>query len=238
MNAHAQSKPEPKTINEMILKEVSTLLFNLGTDDASLLGGLDQWTRRRVVSNIMAKTELVLESANPVEHCYQNLIREIDLEAEMGVLLANDEIGPDSLRQMCEEPGVSGELYHEMERFAPTMFDDEYRHSAGDLDLVWASVQARFDRAQLEADVSEVIMQFFVDSSEAARDMSTAMRSMFYAFHEEGIRRQFDLPSLLDERETHDLFVMVSELLVRAGSYEDRTDSIAARTGAYYIPLS
>ena len=44
-------------------------------------------------------------------------------------------------------------------------------------------------------------------------------------------RRQFDLPSLLDDRQTHDLFIMVSELMNRAGSYEDRIDAIGRIAG-------
>jgi hypothetical protein len=59
--------------------------------------------------------------------------------------------------------------------------------------------------------------------------MTQALRSLFYSFYEEGIRRQFDLPSLLDEPEARDLFVMVSGLMMRAGSYEDRATLIQSR---------
>lgn len=229
MNANTEAETEPSSISHTVRKAVTTLMFDLIADEASLLGGLDRWTQRRVVADVMAKTQLVLESGDPVEHCYQNLIREIDFEAEMGVLLANSVVGPDALKKLCDDPGVSGELYKEMVRIAPIMFPDEHEHSNGDLDLVWASVQARYDRARLEAEVSELVMQFLVDSSESAGDMSAALRSMFYAFHEDGVRRQFDMSSLLDDREMRDLFIMVSELIDRAGSYEDRTDAIAAR---------
>ena len=231
MNASTKTEPEPNSLHHTIRDAVATLMLNLVADETSLLGGLDRWTQRRVVADITAKTDLALESGDPVEHCYQNLIREIDFEAEMGVLLANSVVGPETLKQMCDDPGVSGELYEEMDRIAPLMFADEYTHSDGDLDLVWASIQARYDRARLEAEVSELIMQFLADSAEGARDISNALRSMFYAFHEDGIRRQFDMSSLLDEREMRDLFIMVSELIDRAGSYEDRTDAIAGRAG-------
>ena len=118
----------------------------------------------------------------------------------MGVLLANEITGPESLQRMCADPGVSGELYREMKRFAPVMFADEYERSNADLDLVWASVQARYDRARLESEASELIMQFMLDSAEHTHDMSSALRSMFFSFHEDGIRRQFSLPSLLGRR--------------------------------------
>jgi len=229
MIARLKTDSHSNTLDHLIREAVTTMLFQLIADEASPIGGLDRWSQRRIVSEITAKTRLVLESADPVEHCYQNLIREIDAEAEMGVLLANDMLGPDSLKAMCEDPGVSGELYREMERIAPVMFASEYERSNCDLDLVWASVQSRYDRARIESETSELIMQFLMDNADHTYDMSSALRSMFYSFHEDGIRRQFELGSLLDEREMHDLFIMVSDLMDRAGSYESRTATIAAK---------
>lgn len=228
MNIGLHNKSESRSFNEVVREAVTELLSRRMADKLSLLGGLDRWTRNRIAADISAKTDLVLESGNSVEHCYQNLIREIDVEAEMGVLLANDMLAPAALKEMISDPGVSGELYREMERIAPIMFEDEYKHSNG-LDLVWSTVQAGYDRAHLEAEVSELIMQFLMDSAASTGDMSNALRSMFYSFHEDGIRRQFDMNSLLDEREMQDLFLMVSELIERAGSYEDRIETITAR---------
>lgn len=218
MNARLNTRHEPRSFDDVVRDTVSTLLSKLIADKSSPLGGLDRWTQRRMVAEITAKTNHVLASSDPIEHCYQNLIREIDSEAEMGVLLANDLLGSDALRQMCDDPGVSGELYREHKRIAPIMFADEYARWNGDLDLVWASVQARYDRSYLEAEVSELIMRFLIDDADVAHDMSNALRSMFYAFREDGIRRQLDMPSLLDEREMRDLSIMVSELVARAGS--------------------
>lgn len=239
MNARLDTKSEALSFDEVVRDAVTTLLSTRMADESTLLGGLDRWTQNRIAADILAKTDLVLESSDPVENCYQNLIREIEGEAEMGVLLANDVLGPVALKAMINDPGVSGELYREMERIAPVMFEDEYKHSDGDLDLVWSSVQAGFDRAHLEADASELIMRFLIDSADSTNDMSNALRSMFYAFHEDGIRRQFNMTSLLDERETHDLFVMVSELIDRTGHHEGRFDAIAARASMLQpYPLS
>lgn len=217
MNANSTKTLRTNTLEDTIREAVSTLLSNLVADEASLLGGLDGWTQRRVVTEISAKVNAVLESSDPARHCYQDLIRDIDSEAQMGVLLANSLIGPDDLRHLCIEPGVSGELYSEMERIAPVIFAAELEQADGDLDLVWESVQAQYDRSRLEADVSELIMRFFLDSADSAHDMTNALRSMFYEFHEAGIRRQLDMASLLDEREMHDLVIMVSELIYGAG---------------------
>lgn len=229
MNANIDSKPELSAFADMIRESVFTLLFNLMAEKSGLLGRLDQCSQRRVLDDMMAKTELVLESRDPAEHCYENLIREIDCEAEMGVLLADKAVGPDALERVCEEPGVSGELRHQMERIAPIMFPDEYKHSDCDLDIVWASVQALYDRARLDAEVSEHIMEFFVDTAGSVRDMTDGLRSTFYAFHEDGIRRQCDMSSLLDEHEMRGLAVLVSKLIARASSYEDRIETIRWR---------
>ena len=218
MNAILKFESHSKTLDQLVMEAVTTMLFEQIADESSPIGGLDHWTQQRIVGEITEKTHRVLNSTDPVEHCYRNLILEIDQEAEMGVLLANEVLGSDALKLMCEDPGVSGELHREMGRFAPVMFADEYERSNADLDLVWASVQARYDRARLESEASELIMQFLLDSAEHTYDMSSALRSMFFSFHEDGVRRQFSLPTLLDEHETRDLLIMVSELFDRAGN--------------------
>jgi hypothetical protein len=220
MNAILKPESQSNTLDQLVIDAVTTMLSERIADRSSPMGGMDRWTQQRIVAEITEKASRVLESSDPVEHCYQNLIREIDLEAETGVLLANRVLGSDSLKLMCDDPGVSGELYRDMERIAPVMFADEYERSNADLNLVWAAVQAQYDRARLESESSELIMQFLIDSAEHTHDMSSALRSMFFSFHEDGIRRQFSLPSLLDERETRDLLIMVSDLVDRAGKHD------------------
>lgn len=220
MNAILKSETHSKSLDQLVIEAVTTMVSEQIANKSSPIGGMDRWTQQRIVAEITDKTNRVLASADPVEHCYQNLIREIDLEAETGVLLANKVLGPEFLMLMCDDPGVSGELHHEMKRIAPVMFADEYERSNADLDLVWAAVQARYDRARLESETSELIMQFLIDSAEHTHDMSSALRSMFFSFHEDGIRKQFSLPALLDERETRDLLIMVSDLVDRAGRHD------------------
>lgn len=231
MNASNDNEPSRFSTDEAVRSAIAAYVDELEASGSSPLNSLDRWTRRRIFAETSAKTKLVLDAGDRVEHCYQNLIREIDIEAEMGVLLANRLGGPNALRAMCEDPGVSGELLRKMDRIAPGMFTDEFEHSNGDLDLVWATVQARYDRARFEAETSGLMMAHFLDDDASVSDMTSALRSMFYSFHEECTRRQFDMTSLLDQREAHELYIMVSELMKRAGSYEDRVQAIGREAG-------
>jgi hypothetical protein len=65
-------------------------------------------------------------------------------------------------------------------------------------------------------------MRYLMDSGEASYDMTSAMRALLYTFHEDRVRRDCDLSSLLDARESRDLQVMVQELKIRSGSYDER----------------
>jgi len=164
-------------------------------------------------------------------HCYQNLIREIDIEAENGIYLVGTESQNGMLQRLADDPGVSGELHLEVPFVARSLFVDELEHSNKDMDLVWVTIQARYDRSQLDASVSELVMRFLLDSAEATDDMTNALRALMYSLHEDTIRRISDLPSLLDERESRDLLIMVVELEKRSGSYDERIRAICKRAG-------
>jgi hypothetical protein len=131
-----------------------------------------------------------------------------------------------------DEPGVSGDIHGAIEAIAPTVFPDEVAHSANDLDLVWITIQARHDRAHVDAMVSEIIMSHLMDDANAARDMTNAIRALQYSFHEDVVRRRCDLPRILDERDERDLLLMVTEMAQRSGSYEGRIAEITERAEA------
>ncbi len=211
---------------DAIRSRISAYLYPLYSKDEGLLGNLDHWTRRRITGENLAKLALVLDSEDPAESCYKDLIREIDTEAETGIYLVRSDSTPRHLRRLIDEPGVSGELHREITAIAPIMFADETDHSADDLDLVWVTIQACHDRAHVDATVSEIIMSFFLDDAESARDMSNAMRSLQYSFHEDVVRRRCNLPLILDDRDNRELLIMVSELALRSGSYQDRVAKI------------
>ena len=193
------------------------------------IGNLDKWTQMRIRNEIMAKLALLFEADDRAEHCYQNLIREIDVEAENGIYLVGTESQSDELRHLSKDPGVSGLLHFRIRSVAESMFADELEHSTDDLDLVWVTIQARYDRARLDASVSALVMSYLLDSATATDDMTQALRSLLYAFHEDLVRRVCDLDSVLDERESRDLLVMVLELERRCGSYDERIRAICKR---------
>ncbi|MDJ0906129.1 MAG: hypothetical protein QNI96_08940 [Woeseiaceae bacterium] len=214
--------------------QIATYLYEVYANDSGLLSNLDRWTQRRITEENMAKLALVFESDDPAEACYRDLIRELDTEAETGIYLARRGSPARHLKRVVDEPGVSGELYKEIDTIAPIAFADETAHSTEDLDLVWVTIEARHDRAHVDAAVSEIMMGHLMDDADAARDMSNAIRALQYAFHEDVVRRRCELPRLLDDRDERDLVIMVSEMTKRSGSYEDRAEEIRRMTESQF----
>ena len=219
-------KGNPFTLTNAIQSRVSSYLYDVYANDSGLLGDLDRWTQRRITDENMAKLALVMESDDPVEACYRDLIREIDSEAETGVFLVDEASDLDHLHQLADDPGLSGKLRHEMHIIGPVVFPDETARSRNDLDLVWITIKAYHDRAHVDARVSELIMSPLLDDAEAAADMVEALRSLMYSYHEDMIRRHCELPGLLDDRESKTIEIMTVELARRSGSYHERADHI------------
>ena len=196
------------------------------------LTGLDRWSIDRIMRENRAKAELVEEASDPIEHCFQNLIREIDAEAQVGVFLPIPARQAAQLRRLNGEPGITGRLDLDMPRIAPTIFAEEARRSGPDLDVVWRTISARFSRAHIEAETSELILMHLLESADDAADSADEFRAVFYAFHEDRIRRSFDLADQLDDASSRELVRRVAELGRRAGSYAERVDAIFRRAGS------
>ena len=227
------------SLPEAVQAAISEHLYGAFSDSDNLIGNLDRWTHQRITDENLAKVMLVLESSDPSEACYGDLIREIDSEAETGVFLVNQNAKPKHLRQLFDETGVSGELCQEIENIAPVLFPEEVARSPDNLDVVWANIQARHARAYLDASVSEIIMGFQMDDATAVQDMTSMMRSLAYTYHEDVLRRRCDLPLLLDDMEIRDLRTMMIELKERGGDYEERASEIRRTADSRYrIPLS
>jgi len=113
---------------ESIHAAASRFLYDAFTGDDGLLSNVDRWTQRRVTMENRTKIELAHASDDPVEHCYQNLIREVDAEAQSGIFLVGKNDPYASLGALAEEPGVSGELKDQVAYVAPTLFADARRH--------------------------------------------------------------------------------------------------------------
>jgi hypothetical protein len=229
MNASNTIRNKPIPLADAARAQVATYLYELFANHDGLLANLDRWTQRRITEENMAKLALVFESDDPAEACYRDLIREIDTEAEYGIYLANGDATRRHLSRVIDEPGVSGELGAQMETIARTMFPDEMAHSDNGLDLVWITIQARHDRAHVDAQISMIIMNHISGDAEMTVDMTNAMRSMQYGHHENVVRRCCDLNLLTDDRDERDLMIMVSELVARSGSYETRIAEIGER---------
>jgi len=214
---------------EAIHAAVSRFLYEAFSTEGGLLSNVDRWTQRKVTLENLTKIELAHAADDPVEYCYQNLVREIDSEAQMGIFLVHRDSADASLRQLAKEPGVSGELGGAVTDMAPVLFADALAHSNERLDLVWVTIRARFERARVDAEVSTIAMGTLMQDAEIAADMTGALRSLMYAFHEDAARQRCGLPSLLDDRQARELEVMISQLEARAGSYADRVAEITSR---------
>jgi len=218
-------------IEEAIRNAVSKHLYDAFCGADGEFGDVDKWTQRQIHAENMAKVELVLEADDSAEHCYQDLIREIDIEAENGIYLVGTELRNDALGRIADDPAVSGQLHVEIPSIAQAEFVDELGRSNDKMDRVWVTIKARYDRAHLDASVSELVMRFLLDSRDVTDDMTNAMRALLYSYHEDNVRHVCDLPTLLDERESRDLMIMVAELEKRSGSYDQRTREIRERAG-------
>ncbi len=217
------------SLSEATRAEVSRFLHEAFTADDGLLSNVDRWTQRRVMIENLAKIELAHAADDPVEHCYQNLIREIDTEARTGIFLVGKGGADTSLTILANEAGVSGQLKNEVAYVAPILFADALAHSNDQLDIVWVTIEASYERARVDAEISRIAMGILMKDADVANDMGAALRSLMYAFHEHATRHQCDLPSLLDECQARELMIMVAQLENRAGDYEDRIRQITSR---------
>ena len=209
------------TIEEQLLQirsDAAAFLYEQFAAEDGALDRLDRWTQRRVTEENLAKITRVLESDDPIELCHQNLRREIDAEAQAGIYLTRPGAKTKELRRLHGELGISGELHEEIDSIAPVLFTDELKLSRRGFDLVWITIEDRYDRAYVDARISEILMNGIMPDATTAGDMTDAMRALLYAFHENRVRRQCDLPGLLNDRAANDLATMVSALADELGT--------------------
>lgn len=219
---------------QTIRPAISDFFNETYAENQGLLGNLDRWTKSRIVAENMAKLELIMASEDPSEACYRDLVREIDCEARTGVYLITKTANSRHIKILLNEPGISGKLHQEVPNIAHQEFADEAAHSSRDYDLVWTTIRALHDRAHTDAAVSTIIMSYLLDDSDNARDVSDALRALFYPFHEDNIRRRCDLSPILADQEIQDIRIMVSELVKRSGGYQIRVKEIESEVERFY----
>ncbi len=212
--------------------KITSYLDDIYLEDEGVLGELDRWTQRHITEENIAKLSLVLNSNDPAEACYKDLIREIDTEAETGIYMVRPESPAAHLSRLMDEAGVSGELGADIQAIAPIMFAEVSSNRADELDQVWITIEATHARANVDANVSEIIMSYFLDDADGARDMSNALRALQYSFHEDAVRRRCELPCILNDRDSHDLAIMVDELAKRSGNYPARVAAIREQSSS------
>ncbi len=209
---------------------VASFLNDRFSGEDGPMARLDRWTQQSIAVKNQAKRALVLEANDPTERCYANLILEIDLEAEAGVYFATPAGNAAQLQRLAGESGMSGRLFQHLSEIAPIAFPNELGAVDGKSDLVWASIEARYDRANLDAEISELILMHLMDEEDMAADVTDRLRSTFYAYHENRIRQLCALPVLLDDRTSQHLTEVVSDLLARASSRGHQKSSTIGRT--------
>lgn len=198
----------------------------------SLMPAFDDPSSQRIIAlESRMKLALTIESDDPVEFTYQNLIREIDTEAQFGIFLASPAANAAQLRRLRGEPGGSGRLHQLIAEIAPVLFSDEYYGSGRQLDQVLIRINSRYDRANLEAEVSELILIHLLGDEDEAADRTDELRALFYSCHEERVRRRFDLQSMQSPNASRRLAERVRSMTERAGDYAERIAAIRERAG-------
>ena len=198
----------------------------------SLMAALDDPSLQRVIAReSSAKIALAIASDDAAEFTYQNLIREIDKEANFGIFLASPAGNAARLRRLDGDTGEYGKLHELIARIAPVMFAEEYFRSGGKIDEVLVAINSRYDQANLEAEVSELLLIHLLDDEDEASDRTDELRALFYACHEEQVRRRLDLPPAHNERAVRRLADRIRNLTDRAGDYAERVAAIREHAG-------
>ena len=107
---------------------------------------------------------------------------------------------------------MSGRLFQYLDVVGPALFQRDLALNPGNPELVWSAVEARYERANLDAEVSELILMSLTDDEDVAADRVDWLRSVFYAYHEDRARRCCRLPKLLDATASRSLNAKVSDL--------------------------
>jgi hypothetical protein len=182
----------------------------------------NRWLQQRIVVASLEKVKLILEADDPVEECYANLVREIDAEAAHGIFLASPAGNAAQLDRLAGKSAISGRLFQYLPDIAPFLFADELAQCHHELAAVWAIIEARYDRANLDTEVSELMLMHLIGDEESAAEASDELRRIFYASHEDEVRRRCNLPNLVNDQTRSSLMTTVSGLRDKTCRQSDR----------------
>jgi hypothetical protein len=214
------------------LQESVTYYLDDRFGSGSLMPAFDDLSSQRIIAlESRVKLALTIESNDPVEFAYQNLIREIDTEAKFGILLSSPAGKAAHLLRSSGKAGRYGNLHKLIAEIGPVLFAEEYYGSGRQLDQVLIGINSRYDRANLEAEVSELILIHLLGDADEAANRADELRALFYAYHEDSVRRRFDLAPMQSTFASRRLADDVRNLTDRAGDYAERVAAIRERAG-------
>lgn len=182
--------------------------------------------RWRISLENYAKLALALEAEDAVEHCLQNLIREIDKEAESGIWLEHPAANAAQLRRLSGNPALSANLHEELPCMLDTLFAGDETGAPKNVDRARASIESRYLHANVDAETSELVLMYQLQDEDEAADLTEILRATFYTFHENEVRRRCGLPGMLNESASQDLAGAVEYFRKRAGCYIERLAAI------------
>lgn len=186
------------------------------------LGRSERWFLQQITVANQEKLADILASPVPVQRCMANLTNDIHAEAAAGVLLATPAGNAALLHRLKGESAMTGRLFQYLETVAPVLFAEEFDRLGRDLSVLSSAIETRYERANLDAEVTELILMYLLPEDEAAEDIADELRSTLYAYHENRIRRLCGLGLSLNDTASQSLNSMVGQMLDDAREYGDR----------------
>lgn len=187
------------------------------------INSLRRW---RISTDSYAKLALVHDAADPAEYCFQNLIREIDEEARSGIWLEQPAGFAANIRRLFGEPELSGQLYAELPDMFGHIFRNDNWYATQNVEQARAVIETRYLDANVNAELSELILMFHVSNEDEATELVDDLRASFYTYHENEARHRCGLSGTLSDIASTDLGFTISTLRQRAGCYVSRMSDI------------
>jgi hypothetical protein len=198
--------------DQQVAQDVAAFLDQRFVEYGPDMSGLDRWTQLRIGTGNRQKLAGVFASDDPPTRCYRNLVREIDTEAEAGIYLSAPAGGAARLRMLTGESGLTGRLHQHLPEIAASLCPNDFVSSAENVELAVATMQSRFERANIDAEVSELILMHLLHDEDEVADTADSLRALFYAYHEHRARCRFDLPRHLGDQASRRIAVDVANL--------------------------
>ena len=215
----ANGKDKP---NRQIHDAIAGFLHDSFASGDRPMGRNERWSQQRITVANQEKLADILAAPAPVRRCIAKLTNDIHTEAAAGILLATPAGNAAMLHRLKGESAMTGRLFQYLESVAPVLFAEEFDRLGKDLCLLSAAIEARYDRANLDAEVSELILMYLLPEHEAAEDIADELRATLYAYHEDRVRRLCGLGLALSDTASARLNSAVGQMLDDARECDGR----------------